>query len=360
MMKQWMGTARYVYNRALHACKTEEDTHYNAIALKKRFVTRKYNNGIINTNVEDWELETPKDVRDGALRDLQKAFSTNLKDYKCKGKRFRMRYKKKKTFSAIVIPKTAIEVVDGKLSIYPTYTKHGIRVSKDKFFKTIRFDHDCRLQYKHGEWYLVVPITVQCIKETSEKNGICSLDPGVHTFQTLYSEVETVKLQQNTELLKILHSKLDAFQSLRARKLISSNHYTRRIRRLNKRIDHLIDELHFKTINYLTSRYNWILLPIFESQEMAMKGFNRKCNRNMIQLRHFKFKERLIAKCELNRTTDITVVTEEYTSKTCTRCGAIKENLNGNRIFNCDSCGLRCDRDVNGARNILLKHFVGI
>jgi putative transposase len=39
-------------------------------------------------------------------------------------------------------------------------------------------------------------------------------------------------------------------------------------------------------------------------------------------------------------------------SKTCSRCGAIKEELLlSERVFRCD-CGFVCDRDVNAATNI--------
>ena len=79
----------------------------------------------------------------------------------------------------------------------------------------------------------------------------------------------------------------------------------------------------------------------------------------MLQLKHFKFKERLKARCMLDPTTELTLVTEEYTSKTCTRCGRLNESLGGSRVFKCSMCNLICDRDVNGARNILLKHFKG-
>lgn len=49
--------------------------------------------------------------------------------------------------------------------------------------------------------------------------------------------------------------------------------------------------------------------------------------------------------------------TEEYTSKTCTRCGRINHNLGSNKVFTCASCKLIIDRDINGARNILLKNL---
>ncbi len=49
-------------------------------------------------------------------------------------------------------------------------------------------------------------------------------------------------------------------------------------------------------------------------------------------------------------------VTEEYTSKTCTNCGIQSMNYSKDRIKKC-VCGSKIDRDINGARNILLKNI---
>ena len=46
--------------------------------------------------------------------------------------------------------------------------------------------------------------------------------------------------------------------------------------------------------------------------------------------------------------------TEEYTSQTCGHCGKTKK-MGGLEVYHCDSCQIKIDRDVNGARNILLK-----
>ncbi|MGC8607881.1 MAG: zinc ribbon domain-containing protein, partial [Vulcanisaeta sp.] len=50
------------------------------------------------------------------------------------------------------------------------------------------------------------------------------------------------------------------------------------------------------------------------------------------------------------------LVTPAYTSKTCSRCGYVKEDLTLNdRVFKCPRCGWTADRDYNAALN-LLKH----
>ena len=50
------------------------------------------------------------------------------------------------------------------------------------------------------------------------------------------------------------------------------------------------------------------------------------------------------------------IVEEHYTTKTCGTCGT-QVDIGSAKTFCCHSCGYTQDRDVNGARNILLKHL---
>jgi putative transposase len=191
-------------------------------------------------------------------------------------------------------------------------------------------------------------------KITSEiKRKICSLDPGITTFQTVYSPDRIYKIQRNPVLLKQLQVKLDRMQSLRGKKIIGKQHYKRRERKLYQKQDNLIDDLHYKTANKLTREYHIILLPRFESQKMLKKG-KRIC-RNLLQLKHYRFKERLKDKC-LQRGCELIICTEEYTSKTCGWCGKVN-NLKNYNVFECSDCKLKIDRDINGARNIFIKNL---
>jgi len=51
-------------------------------------------------------------------------------------------------------------------------------------------------------------------------------------------------------------------------------------------------------------------------------------------------------------------VDEAWTSKTCSRCGKENMKLGGNEVFTCidHTCNFKCDRDVNGGKNIALKN----
>jgi predicted site-specific integrase-resolvase len=98
------GTRRYVYNKTLHAVKTKKD-RLNAYELRNKYVTAKN-----NPEIQSWELNTPKDIRAGAIRDLEKNFKSALSLLKTGHIRhFKMSYCRKKDTPSIEIPKSALK-----------------------------------------------------------------------------------------------------------------------------------------------------------------------------------------------------------------------------------------------------------
>ena len=69
MFKQWIGTSRYVYNKTLNATKNGEKMNFQT--LRNKYVTSK-NNPLIN----EWELETPKDIRAEGVKVLSTFYFT--------------------------------------------------------------------------------------------------------------------------------------------------------------------------------------------------------------------------------------------------------------------------------------------
>ena len=72
-------------------------------------------------------------------------------------------------------------------------------------------------------------------------------------------------------------------------------------------------------------------------------------------LSHYTFRQHLIHKaneygCQIN------VVTEEYTSETCTNCGQLSDSYS-NRVKTCEYCNYKINRDYGGSRNILIKNY---
>ena len=76
----------------------------------------------------------------------------------------------------------------------------------------------------------------------------------------------------------------------------------------------------------------------------------------------YLFKQQLIYKANWEGIR-VLMVSEAYTSQTCSRCGMRGQRVAGR--FSCQNCGLVCDADVNAAWNIgkrahgLLAHDAG-
>jgi putative transposase len=86
----------------------------------------------------------------------------------------------------------------------------------------------------------------------------------------------------------------------------------------------------------------------------SKRKIRSKTARAMLNWSHYKFRNILKNKGE-RMSCVVMEQNEAYTSKTCSSCGYVKENLGGQKYFNCPSCKKRMDRDFNGARGIFLR-----
>ncbi len=81
-----------------------------------------------------------------------------------------------------------------------------------------------------------------------------------------------------------------------------------------------------------------------------------KTVRAMSSLGHGKFLDRLKNKAKEWKT-NVLIVDEINTSKTCGACEYVKTKRYTSKTFECDKCHLCIDRDTNGAINIFKKLF---
>jgi putative transposase len=67
----------------------------------------------------------------------------------------------------------------------------------------------------------------------------------------------------------------------------------------------------------------------------------------------YDFKQKLKYKCYSTKT-NYKEVDESFTSKCFCNCSNYKKDLGASKIYNCTKSGMVLDRDINGAKNILL------
>jgi putative transposase len=248
-----------------------------------------------------------------------------------------------------------------QFSVGPKYYKNKGKKVQRKSFTPCDFTIK---KESPNKYYLCIP-SFQKNKDEKTQYEIVSLDPGIRTFQTFYSPegvIGKIGEGMDDKLLSI-GQRLDKMISLKTQK---SKKIQRRMNRrcdlLRTKIKNIVKDLHNKTATYLCKTFDKILLPKFGVKNMVIRKTRNIKNmtvRKMLSLSHCKFRE--IIKERANKyNRKLYICNEAYTSKTCGRCGNIKGNLGGNETYNCSKCHLIIDRDLNGARNVLLRQLSGL
>jgi putative transposase len=333
---------------------------------------------IITNNSPDWVKEVPYSPKAHAILDAHEAFCKSLKSgtkQKDAGKfrswrdakraiKFNAENYSNGTWYSDEVKGLKFEVSEPLLSKDVEYQAK----QKDKSFKTrVRkqtWEQSTQLVYDKKRWFAVFP--VEFTPKLSDKQAMIALDPGVRSFLTGFDGEKFVDIGNNDiakiyRLCRFTDKLISQKTKLKGRK----NKYQRqrvqaKIDSLFIRIRNLIDECHKKVAKWLTSEYRLIFLPTFETSQMVAKTgkksrkINSKTVRQMLRWSHYRFKQTLKFQ-SLKRGATVIDVTEEYTSKTCTKCGHIHAKLGGSKKFKCPKCGHTLPRDWNGALGIFLK-----
>jgi putative transposase len=309
-----------------------------------------------NENVREWETNTPKEVRAGAVNDVCKAYKTGFANLALGNiKHFRLGFRKKtEPNKCLLLPSSSVTNNNGILTIGKTFLKKDSKISMGK--KTIKkhknlvIEHDCRLVKQKNEYWLIVPISL-AITEKKLPVNYCGIDPGVKTFMTCFGNNGCIEYKYKESVLQKLDKKISYLTDRRRtnRKRVTK----KRINKLEKRKESLVDELHWQTINNLLKKNDFIFYGDIKSHDIVKNGKNRTLNTDMNNLKFYKFKQRLLFK-SIERGKKVYETQEHFTTQTCSFCGSMyKPGLS--RVYECKNCKKNIGRDVNAAKNILMK-----
>jgi putative transposase len=336
ILQDWMNTTRYVYNKTVDLIQNQNQK-INFYDLRNKLVTAK------NNTLTDWELKTPKDVRAGAVKEVVDAYTTAFTNLRRNNiSKFNIGFRSKKKHSdTLTIPKSSIKAYGSEFVIYPRFIKEPIKFNLRSFYWE-DIHHDTKIVKQNSKFYILIP--VPCIKKHKKTNNVIAGDLGNRTFLTTYDSVNVIEFNRNKELLKKLTNKIDSMKSARKRK--------HKISKVESKIKNIVSDLHWKTAVYLIDNYDTIFMGILESQKCVQKSKNRKLNRDMNILSHYKFLEKLRYLCNTKHR-NLVMVNEAFTSQTCPNCGCLSKTTE--KLWHCSTCYLSIDRDILGARNILMK-----
>ncbi len=368
--EKWFNGARATYNLCVEQLKnnvTEElqifdrwrDEYVTEVSARKYGKVKHYLG----------EKICPKEVRAGACQEFITSINNEIvKINKCKYnlensegekkayyerklvrlRKFFIKFRKKKLDQSVSIAKASLSICEGNIKLYKRFCKEPLKVrrAKDdrKYLKLLEegyTNRNARLIKSARKYYLCISYDAKAVANTDDST--ISIDPGVRSFITCYNpNGEVMEVSDNSNISK-LRSRISKMQRLK-----------KPYKHLYVRLKRLVNDMHYKVVDHLTKRYKNIIIPKFGTSRMLRgRKLNRKTKFCMQALSHYSFRKKLIDKAQL-RSCNVLVCDERYTSKTCGRCFE-QYDIKGSKTYKCPSCNIKIDRDVNGARNILIR-----
>ena len=322
----------------------------NKIKREKAKEMKSEKNDIIN----EWELNTPKEIRAYAIDELCNAYKTAFGNLKNKNiLTFDIEFRKKKDCKSITIPKNFIKLKDNKIFLAPTFLGKNKEIKFYNKNKNFKIDNDCKIKKINNNYYLIIPIQIKEEKQNLNTENYCGIDPGVRTFMTTFGNNGCFEYKHNHDLIKLLNKRIDELKKRRRRK-----NKRNLLNKIEKKKKNLVDEIHWKTITDIISFNDVIFYGNINSHDIVKNSNNTYLNRDINDLKFYLFKERLIFK-SLIKNKYVILVNEAFTSKTCSSCGS-RYNIGSLKTYICSNCKTTMDRDINAAKNILIKGIINI
>lgn len=356
MLQNWMAMYRWIYNRTVEVVKDRLDKKVkNAFdfqlvrdqCIRKMYKYEKH-------QYPDWYTggKVPPRVLDGAIKTCCQNFKSNMEKLKAGFiTKFSIRMKSKKDSTSIVISNDSFSKTKNAFNL----AELGPIKSSEVFFKYPH--HSSWLSYdpKKETYTLFLPVlTFQVPLPMANKE--IALDPGEKIFLAGYSpngEVVKIGVMCRHRLMRIdrklatLNSKLSTLKSTKRKNKLRKRKY-----KLIQRKKNLRDDLHWKTISFLTKNYDSIILGDMSVQAIEQKIRDKRVKDTFRGLSPYMFKQRLEWKCNMAGR-EFVYQDESYTSQTCTKCGSLTKPKD--RVYDCSSCKSQFHRDLNAARNIWLR-----
>lgn len=317
--------------------------------------------------------EVSKCATERPFFNLKSAFDKFFRDLK-QGKVSYPKFKTKRNNSgSYYLGNSQAVIKDGKYLRVPN-------LGLVKMRKELRFDgkiNSYTISQKGDKFF--VSISMQITKEEyikthpkAKSNTLAlGIDLGLKSFLTLSNglEIKAPKplskfnrliIKRSRQLSRKQHAKTkqEALQGVK-----KSNNYQKATLKLNK-LHRRIANIRSDFLHKLTSSLV-VNVKYFSLEDLNVQGMmsNHRLARSISDVNFYEFKRQLEYKARYNDRVFYQVDRFYPSSKTCSNCGALKDNLTLNdRVYCCDNCGTSIDRDYNASLNLLsqLKQHIGL
>jgi len=335
LLRQAVGVSRFAYNWALAEWKRQ----YQAREKPSEAALRRELNSIKRQQFP-WMLLVLKSVPQQAIKNCGAAFQRFFR----KQGRYPKFKKKGVRDSARLDNGPGTFAFDGKRVRLPVMgwvkLREELRFSGSALSTAVRRVAD--------RWFVSVPIEVDLPEAVRESQAAVGIDLGVSTAATLSSG-------EKLPGPKALHAHLERLQRLsrwHSRKQKGSNNRGKsamRLARLHARISNVRQDWLHQTTTCLVREF-----PLMGIEDLNVRGMmaNERLARKIVDIGFHEFRRQVEYKAMLYGAKLVTASRWFPSSKVCSECGLISEELPLSiREWSCE-CGAFHDRDINAARNL--------
>lgn len=222
------------------------------------------------------------------------------------------------------------------------------------------------VSHKSDRYYVSILVEEDDIQVENPTNEGIGIDLGVKEF-AICSDKKKFKNINKTPTVKKVEKKLKReqrklsrkYESLKIRNKIEEGRATRqnikkqvvKVQKLHQRLTNIRTDYINKTVySIVKQKPSYITIEDLSVSNM-MK--NKHLSKAIANQKFFEFRTKIIYKSKQNNI-ELRIVDRFYpSSKTCSNCGEIKKDLKlKDRVYNCSSCGLTIDRDLNASFNL--------
>lgn len=349
----WFNDYRLMYNETIkyfNSCKYNKTKPIIDFKKIRTNILKEKKNIIRSKN------KVPSHTLDYAIKDACAMYKSALSNIKNKNiNHFRLRYiKSTKKQHFMTFEKTCFSKNN---FMCKTILKQQIKNKSDFDYSSINCDSKLIYNQLNNIITLLVPIKKNVIDniEFKNENSFISIDPGLRTYLTCLTNNNIIELGTDIkDFIKKNLKKINDYEKIlksnecKKPNIVKKNIIRTRLYLLNK-----IEDMQWKTCNYLTSNYKNIIIGNWSTKNCVQGKINKNVKNEMMYLGHYKFIMRLQYKCDTKKT-NLIIIDEAYTSKSCSSCSNMYE-IGSSKVYNCTNCNLICDRDINSTKNILCR-----
>lgn len=373
-----VGVARWSYNYAITRCKEQYLKHLEDTTLPKTLTEGEIRKEltVLKNTTHPWLKEVGSNVIKQAIKDWNDARKRFFKGLG-KAPKYKTKAKSKPSFYVNYenLRRVAGGFIGERLGFIKT-TQPLPRIPKGSHYKNPRISFDGKY------WYLSFSYEVPEIS-VELTDLVIGVDLGVKALATL-STGEFIENINKSRRVKQLEKQLRREQRHLARQLQANTKgylttekggrkpiYKRplelcsNIQDTKRKIKLIYRKLHSIRMNHLHQTTSYLVKQLPKGiviEDLNVKGMmkNRYLAKHIQNAMFYEFRRQLEYKC-LQYGIYLVVADRFYpSSKMCSYCGNIKSELNLNkRVYNCSSCGLTKDRDLNAAENLAYYFYRG-